>query len=109
MLQTSLLLMKSLNKTEAPIFSLFPKAIFLHLLYLFLLNTFLRQYKNYYGYCSWSYSSFSFLFRWYLPKINKILFIIRYHRSRSYPLTCQTKFVVDNSLTFFSHNENTPI
>ena len=39
MLQTSLLLMKSLNKTETPIFlsvvcSLFPKAIFLTFIYL---------------------------------------------------------------------------
>ena len=41
MLQTSLLLMKSLNKTETPIFlsivcSLFPKAIFLTFILLFL-------------------------------------------------------------------------
>ena len=40
MLQTSLLLMKSLNKTETPIFlsvvcSLFPKAIFLTFIFFF--------------------------------------------------------------------------
>ena len=43
MLQTSLLLMKSLNKTETPIFlsvvcSLFPKAIFLTFIYPVLCN-----------------------------------------------------------------------
>ena len=72
MLQTSLLLMKSLNKTETPIFlsivcSLFPKAIFLtFIIYIFIplssekykiwihffliyINVFITRDENFYG------------------------------------------------------------
>ena len=50
MLQTSLLLMKSLSKTETPIFFicsvLFPKAIFLDIYLYFKLEGFLKNNEN---------------------------------------------------------------